>query len=228
MKSKWFEYKDEIISLRRKGVSMTIIEREFGVPRSTLSGWFKDVELSEDQRTQLMKNRFDGWKKAREHAVISKNIAKTKRITIAKDQARDTLQRLPADSLAVMELALAMLYYGEGTKKNVTSLGNSDILLLRFFLSALEKLYGIQRNTLRYELHLRHDHDEELLKQYWATRLDIRPENINYIVKDKRTIGKPTINEYKGVCVVHVRDLSIQRRLIALYNVYCSEVIKGM
>ncbi len=227
MKSKWFEHKEEIISLRRKGVSMTIIEREFGVPRSTLSGWFKGVTLTEEQRTQLMKNRLDGWKKAREHAVISKNIAKTKRITLAKDQARGTFQSLPADSLAVMELALAMLYLGEGTKKNVTSLGNSDVIVLRFFLSALEKLYGIQRNTLRYELHLRHDHDEELLKQYWSTSLAILPETIKYVVKDKRTIGKPTINGYKGVCVVYVRDLSIQRRLIALYNVYCSEVIKG-
>ena len=38
---------------------MTTIERKYCIARSTLSGWFKEVELSEEQRTRLMKNSQD-------------------------------------------------------------------------------------------------------------------------------------------------------------------------
>lgn len=227
MNSKWFEYKEDAINLRKKGVSMTVIEREFGIPRSTLSGWFKHIQLTEAQRTQLMKNSYDGWKKAREQAVVSKNIAKAKRIRLAKDQAKSVYKSLPKDSPAVLELALAMLYYGEGTKHNATSMGNSNAGLLSFFLTAVEQLYGLSRFDFRYDLHLRYDHDEEEMKQFWASSLGIKLQNIRYTIKDARTDGKPTKNDYKGVCLVNIRDISIQRRLIALYNVYCSEICKG-
>lgn len=223
MKSKWFDYKEDVINLRKKGVSMTVIEREFGIPRSTLSGWLKNVPLTEAQRTKLMKNKHDGWKKARENAVISKNIAKAKRLNHAKKQALDTFSSLPKESLAVLELALAMLYLGEGAKNHSTSLGNSDANILRFFLSSLEKLYELDRNNFRYDLHLRHDQDENLMRNYWAESLHVSPEKINYIVKDERTIGRPTRDDYKGVCLVNVRDISIQRRLKALYTIYCSK-----
>ena len=59
MQSKWFEYKEEVCNLRKQGVSMTIIERRYGIPRSTLSGWFKDISLTEADRTRLMKNKLD-------------------------------------------------------------------------------------------------------------------------------------------------------------------------
>ena len=206
---------------------MTVIEREFNIPRSTLSGWFKDIELSEAQRTRLMRNSQDGWKKAREKAVISKGIAKAKRIARAEQHAKNTFSALPNSSEAVLELALAMLYFGEGSKKNTTSMGASDSKMLIFFIESVEKLYSKNRNSFRYDLHLRDDQDEAAMRKYWSSRLKINPEKISYIVKDKRTKGKPTKNNYRGVCLVTVGDISIQRRLIALYNIYCSEVTSG-
>lgn len=49
MKSKWFKYKKEVLELRQKGISMTAIERQYGIPRSTLSYWFKDLKLTDAQ-----------------------------------------------------------------------------------------------------------------------------------------------------------------------------------
>lgn len=226
MKSRGFKYKDEVIALRKMGVSMTMIEREFNIPRSTLSGWFKDVALTEDQRTRLMKNSQDGWKKAREHAVISKNIAKAKRISQAKAEAELIHSSLPKTN-EVLELALAMLYFGEGAKKNVTTLGASDSKMITFFITALERLYDLDRNTFRYELHLRFDQDEDEMKNYWSQKLHVQRDRFQYTVKDLRTKDRPTKPGYHGVCQVHVGNIAIQRRLKALYSVYCSEVIAG-
>ncbi len=227
MKSRWYEYKEVILDLRRKGTSMTTIEREFGVPRSTLSGWFKEVILTEDQRTKLMQNSYDGWKKAREKAIITKNLQKAKRISQAKIDALAVNKELPTGSLAVLELSLAMLYFGEGKKKNATGMGGSDPFMILFFITSLEKIYGLDRNNFRYDLHLRDDQNEDESRLYWSSQLGIQPEKIKHIVKDKRTIGRPTYETYKGVCLVELGNIAVQRRLIALYNIYCSEVIKG-
>ena len=227
MKSKWYEYKEAAMSLRRKGTSMTVIEREFGIPRSTLSGWFKEIKLPEEQRTKLMLNSRDGWKKAREQAVIKKNLQKAKRLAVARTEANAVFKDLSDMSCSTLELALAMLYFGEGSKNNTTSMGASDPFMLQFFITSTEKLYDLSRLDYRYDLHLRHDQDTAKMKLWWAEKLSIPKEKINYVVKDKRTIGKPTKNEYPGVCLVTVGKIAIQRRLKALYTVYCSEVIKG-
>ena len=227
MKSKWFEYKEVVIDLRKKGYSMTTIERQFGIPRSTLSGWFKTVTLTEEQRTSLMKSKSDGWKRARENAVKAHNLQKQNRIDLARSQAVQVFESLPLENNAVLELALAMLYFGEGSKKNATALGASDPKMILFFIKSCEKLYGIDRDTNRYDLHLRFDQDEEKEKAYWAKMLHIDVSLIKYASYDMRTVGKPTRSDYHGVCQVKISSVAIQRRLIALYNVYCSSVNLG-
>jgi hypothetical protein len=226
MKSKWFDYKDAVLDLRRKGTSMTVIEQEFGIPRSTLSGWFKQVPLTETQRTKLMKNSQDGWKKAREKAVITKNLQKAQRLATAQKEAIDVHSKIDKSN-STLELALAMLYFGEGGKKDSTNMGAADPFMLLFFITSLENLYHLDRNTFRYDLHLRDDQCIEVQKEFWASKLEIPVEKIGYVSKDKRTIGKPTRNNYPGVCQISIGNIAIQRRLKALYNVYCAEVIKG-
>lgn len=227
MKSKWFEYKEVVLELRRKGTSMTTIEREFGIARSTLSGWFKEIELTEQQRTKLMKNSSDGWKKAREKSVITKNLQKARRVAMAAEEARSVNAELPKNSNSVLELALSMLYFGEGGKKDTTTIGASDPFMLLFFISALEKLYALDRISFRYDLHLRDDQDPATLKAFWSTQLNVPIEKFTYVSKDARTIGKPTWDGYPGVCQIFVGNIAIQRRLISLYNIYCREIISG-
>lgn len=71
MKSRYLGLKNEAVAQRRMGISMTVIERSLGIPRSTLSGWFRNIELTEGQRMQLAKSRADGWKKARQNAIVA-------------------------------------------------------------------------------------------------------------------------------------------------------------
>ncbi|MCA9328683.1 hypothetical protein KC959_02850 [Candidatus Saccharibacteria bacterium] len=205
---------------------MTTIERKYGIARSTLSGWFKEVELSEEQRTRLMKNSQDGWKKARENALVWHKAQKNIRLDKAKREADCVYQSIPQTN-EVLELALAMLYFGEGSKNHTTAMGAADPALLKFFLSALERVYGLDRKDFRYDLHLRDDQNEAEYKTFWANELKIPEEKIGYIVKDKRTIGKPTRNDYKGVCLITVGKVAILRRLKALYTVYCSDITVG-
>tara|TARA_B100000686_G_scaffold332582_1_gene397498 strand:- start:126 stop:818 length:693 start_codon:yes stop_codon:yes gene_type:complete len=221
--SKWFEYKEKARELRKLGVSMTVIEREFGIPRSTLSGWFKDIPLTEAARTQLMKNRQDGWKKARQKAVLTHNAQKQARLEAAEQAASATIAQLSSTN-ATLDLALAMLYLGEGAKNNATSIANSNPMVLRFVLAVLFNNYGLTSQDIRCDLHLRADQNGTALQHYWARELKLPIECFKYVAYDKRSRNKPTYEHYKGVCVITCNQIAIQRKLIAVYNQFCTKI----
>ena len=223
MKSRWFHLKDEVIALRKNGVSMTTIERQYGIARSTLSGWFKEVRLTEQQRTRLMKNSQDGWAKARLNAVETHRAQKAARLLKARQEAEETLEKIEISD-AVLDLAFAMLYFGEGSKSGNTSLASSDPNILRFVLIVLKRNYGVLLENVRCDLHLRMDQDGQLLKLYWSNELGVPLERFRYVAFDKRSEGKPTYSHYKGVCVLVCGQVAIQRKLMYLYNLFCERV----
>lgn len=202
---------------------MTVIERQLGIPRSTLSGWFKLVPISEEHRTRLMKNRQDGWAKARLQAVESHRAKKALRLIEAKQAALETLDRIELTN-DVLDLAFAMLYLGEGAKAKVTSLASSDPKILRFMITVLRRNYNITPDMLRCDLHLRMDQNGDKLKDYWSEQLSLPLTCFKYVAYDKRTTGEPTYDHYKVVCVITCGNIAIQRKLIFLYNLFCEKV----
>ncbi len=223
MRSKWFELKNQALILRKQGVSMTVIERQLGIPRSTLSGWFKSINLTNSQKSNLERNKRDGWARARKQAVITHNAMKATRLEQAKNEAQTVLDTINLDD-NVIELAFAMLYFGEGAKNNTTSLGSSDVVILRFVIRVLQKRFGINVSDIRCDLHLRMDQDGEEMKQYWSDCLNIPISCFKCVNHDKRTLGKATYDAYKGVCIVSCGNIAIQRRLIMLYTLFCKKV----
>lgn len=224
MKSKWYEKKETAIAMRKTGMSMTVIERKLGIARSTLSGWFRNVEITEEQRLRLMKSKQDGWAKARVRAVESHRAQKALRLLDAKKQAAATLSQIDITSPAILDLAFAMLYLGEGAKNGTTSLASSDPNILRFVIAVLRKNYDITPDLLRCDLHLRMDQDGERMKEHWASELKLPLENFRHVAYDKRSEGRATYDHYKGVCVLTCHRVAIQRKLMYLYKLFCDKV----
>ena len=226
MKSKWFELKPKAIRLRKHGKSIPYIENKLGIPRSTLSGWFKDVKLSSKQKKVLKDNWRNALIFARSRAVIWHNQQKEKRLKIAKEQASQLLAKLNTDNEDILDIALAFLYLGEGFKKAIeTGLGNSDPLILKFFISVLGTNYGIVPSKIKCELHLRADQNPEEIKKFWSQTLGIPKENFKSISIDYRTKGTTTYPHYKGVCVLRCGNVAIQRKLVYFSEMFCKKVI---
>lgn len=224
MESRWIEFKPQALNLRQQGASIREVELRMGIPRSTLSGWFKGIELS-TRHKQALRAR---WKRAlvtaRERAVLWHNEQKRQRVTAAKQYAVNLLSHVDYADLTLLEIALALLYLGEGSKRNsTTSLGNSDPLILNFFICAIRKVYGLPTKSFRCELHLRADQDPVTLRAYWSGALGLPTENFRTISIDARTEGKPTFDRYKGVCVVRCGKVEIQRRLMYIANGFCEK-----
>ncbi len=226
MKSKWFKFKETARNLRKRGYSIGKIEHDLGIPRSTLSGWFKDIKLTRKQKITLIHNWKKGLIEARKKAILWHNNEKIKRLKQAEIEALKFLENINTEDEKIIELALAILYLGEGSKKNIeTAMGSSDPLILKFFIFALRKLYDIPIEKIKCQLNLRADQDPDELKKYWAKELNLPESNFGYIALDKRTIGSKTYPNYKGVCQIRCGLSEIQRKLIYLSNRFCEKVV---
>lgn len=214
---KFDQLKRKAITLRKGGKSIREIENVLSVSRSTLSGWFKNVNLSEHQRLFLKEKWFLGLVKARESAVLYHNKKKSERLQIAKTNAELSVNALDLNDKNILKLALSMLFSGEGFKAaEETSLGNSDPKIVRAFLKLIDNIYHLNRDKLRLYLHLRADQNVNREIRYWSHILELEAKYFKIAPVDKRTIGKKTYPEYHGVCVVRYYDVSIKREILAL------------
>ncbi len=227
MESRWYESKNKAVKLRKRGFSIGKIERRLNIPRSTLSSWFKNVKLNQKQKEKLLKDWKNGLIKARKKAVLWHNAQKEKRLKEAKDAALATLNDIDADNKNNLELALAFLYLGEGTKNNAeTAMGSSNPLILKFFLAVIKKIYNVDVKKIGCELGLRADQDPEAIKRFWAKQLKLPIGNFRQINIDWRTKGSKTYPTYKGVCQLRCANVAIQRKLMHLSNMFCQKIIE--
>ncbi len=223
MISEWSHLKETAILLRQSGQSIKTINRNLGIPLSTLSGWFKHVVIVEEHRLRLQKNKEEALVRARLKAVEWHHTQKELRLLKAKREATRTLEQIEITD-SVLDLTFAMTYFGEGTKTDLTSIASSDPTTLRFALAVLNRNYGISRQTIRCNLHLRVDQDSDAMKAYWSKELRIPLDCFKYVAVDKRSRGKPTYEYYKGVCVLTCSQVAIQRKLRYLYTLFCEKI----
>lgn len=224
MISRWADQKSKAVALRREGNSIGSIERMLGIPRSTLSGWFRSVPLTKEQQIKLNQRARQGLARARIVAVQWHNAQKKDRIEKAAQVGAEVLKRIPND-VATLELALAFLYLGEGSKIGArTSLGSSDPRIVKFFIQCLRQIYAVPVETIKCYLHLRADQDPKKMERYWSRELSLSNVNFGKASVDKRTSGKPTYPHYKGVCLIECGRVDIQRRLMYIANGFCDIV----
>ena len=224
MKSKWFDLKYKAIKLRQQGSSLREVEKLLKIPKSTLSGWFKNIELTSEQKQRLKNNLLDNLSKARKNAVIWHNQQKEMRLKTAENEAKNVLSIIDMGDKSILELTLAILYLGEGAKSDHTCIGSSDPLILKFFIKGLIKVYGFDVKRIKCELHLRVDQNPNLVKEYWAKELNLSLSNFYSTSIDKRTAGSKTYPTYNGVCVLQCGNIAIQRRLLSLSRLFCEKV----
>ncbi len=165
------ELRTEAIKLRLRGYTYGQIKRELNLAKSTLSGWLKNLPLSEEALDNLSKNK-----------VISRDIrverfrqtARSKWISrlskVLEIQQRETLP------LTDKELFLAgvFLYWGEGSKqRGVVAISNTDPRVIKFALYWMTKILKVSIDKIKVRLHLYSDMDLEAETDFWSNSLGI-------------------------------------------------------
>lgn len=175
----------------------------------------------------------ENWLKAlviaRKKAVSWHTQQKAKRIELATQAAEAVFKEIDLQNLVTLELALAMLYWGEGGKTgNRIFLGNTDPKLLKFFLDGLVRVYNLPRNSVRCALHLRADQNVDEMKKFWSSILEIPIESFKEAYFDSGTKGSPTRAGYHGVCTLMYYNSHYMRRLLAFVSLVCQVNLQNL
>jgi hypothetical protein len=112
------------------------------------------------------------------------------------------------------------MYIGEGTKRRrgEVAICNSDAAVMRLSYKWIMKLKHPDR-ALEFRVQIHADHDEDEIKTYWGTQLDIEPELISTMRKSNsnQLTGRKFRSQH-GVLAIRASDTYFRSRLQALID----------
>lgn len=208
--------RNKVRELRSQGLTYNEIQIDLGhlVPKSTLSNWCMDIQLTAEQRKRIQALSSKNLIVAREAAVESKLARRKLDLGIARREAKHLVG---AVSVRDAKIALAMLYLGEGYKYPSYSglrLGSSDQNIILLYIRLLMICFGKKPDDLKCIISHRVDQDLEQLITYWSSLTKIPNANFYRSKPDPRTADKPTRNSnYMGVATISCPSTSEQQEL---------------
>lgn len=166
------------LNLRLKGKSYGEIKKTLGVPKSTLSGWFKDLELPASAQ-EILKEKD---RKGRTH-LVEYNKRRTRRIQIKNYKTLESHKKqIQALSKYELKLVGSVLYWAEGHNKDVTGKGhevcftNSDSDMIKLYLRFLREIICVPEDKLRADIHIYPSINKEKALRFWVGATNIPRE----------------------------------------------------
>lgn len=198
------ELKPAAIKLRSEGKTFSEIHVELGpIPKATLSGWLKNVELSDAQKARIKKIMISNGMVGRQIGAWKNRERRLERIAEIKDRALIEYDELVKQPFFLPGL---VLYLAEGSKKSeMFQFMNSDLHLIKIMAAWIIKVSPIDFSDLRFRLYIHELYAHENCETFWIETLNAKPEQF------LRTIHKPTGREhkknpaYKGCLRIEVR-----------------------
>ncbi|PIP27555.1 MAG: hypothetical protein COX30_01255 [Candidatus Moranbacteria bacterium CG23_combo_of_CG06-09_8_20_14_all_39_10] len=215
------EEKIKAFKFRRDGKSYRQIAELLNISKSTLSGWFSDMNWSQDVKKTLVEKS----KNASRKRLINLNNIKKKRLDehymLAEGEAIAEFEKLKKDKLFITGIAL---YWGEGDKtfKNgVVRISNTDARMLRIFNDFLQKICKVNIEKIRAGILLYPDLDSVECLKFWSRGIRISEERF---FKSTVIQGKHKTKRLgSGVCIVSVSDKYLKKKILIWLDLFMKE-----
>ena len=195
--------REKAIELRRKDMTIDEIAERLAMPRGTIYSWVRDIEIT----------RKPGWKH-RTEAQTQGTKAMQRSFAAKRDYAYQC-GRTEFASLAEDPTFrdFVCLYIGEGYKRcrNRVSIANSDPLVVELAHRWIKEL---TTNKMSWSIQYHADQNLGMLKEFWASRLRIEPEEIRFQRKSNSNhlTGRTWRSEF-GVLTVTANDTQLRARI---------------
>jgi len=203
--------KDKAFELRRLGKTYREIEKQLGISRSTLSGWFSKNE-------EFARVLEENIKKSTEESTVRINRFnenRGKRLKDRYEQARKEavleFKQLKDNPLFFVALAL---YWGEGDKRSKYNIriSNTEPPLVKIFVLFAEQILKIERSKIKIGLLLYPDLDDNICKRYWAEELGLLGSNFYKSIVIK---GRDKGNRLSyGVCSLGFSSIYLKQKIL--------------
>lgn len=205
----------EAVRLRRDGRSYNEIRRLLNIPKSTLSGWFRNIRLSATQRQHLMTKNQQVW---------SENIIRYNKLRAKKTRQRTQreifVSSLQIGNLSQRELRLigTALYWAEGGKGNRWRLqfSNTDPFMVRLMMRFFREVCRVPLDVFSAQIHLHPNISEQSAKRFWSRVAGIPCSQFmrsQHIVSRSSQGKRPPRRLPYGTFHLYVRRISVRNQV---------------
>lgn len=217
--------KNKALKLRLAGKSYGQIEKALKIPKSTLSGWLSNLQLSDNLRQKI-------FSRGREKSIAGLIKRNKNQTVLAVRRRKDTRQSASKEIKSVVGKNLfflgVALYWAEGHKRplarngrvitsHAVSLTNSDPYLAKTFLRFLREICRVPEEKIRADIRIYEHQNERHLLDYWSGATKIRKENFGkiYYGVSKSSAGKRPYNRLPyGTIQIRVNDTNLFNRIM--------------
>ena len=208
------DLKRRVEKLRAAGKTYTEIQKEFPVPKSTLSVWLgQKYQGVFDRKAQL-----EHLKHIRLLSAQTLRKQKTQRDTLSETRGRNAAQSLPLRDIGFRKSLLAMLYWAEGSKHKKAgglTFTNTDPRLALLYVALLRSCFTIDEKRLRIRLHVHYYHNKKGAVRFWSELLRVPPSQFGKLHVKKRSANRKFRRNFMGICFISYSDTSMLKETLA-------------
>lgn len=202
-------------NLRRQGYSYLQILKEVKVSKNSISRWCRDIELTEQQKADLIGRKMYGQRKG--SLVAAENKRERRK---ALDEEAYLRSRSQIGNITKREYLIAgiALYTGEGDKgRSKSAFTNSDPKLIKFMMAWFRDCCKVPADKFRGAIWIHEGNDEIKAREYWSELTGIAEGKFHktYVSKNKIDSKKIRKNIHKyGIFSIRFSDTKIQRQIL--------------
>ncbi len=153
--------------LRAQGLSLREIVARTKYAKSSISGWIRDIVLTNKQISRLKSNQDKGRAKAANHPNSPKQVWGNIRKQIMESSERE-IPEVYSDLL--LKAIGSSLYWAEGYKAavNMVSFSNSDPKMIALMMKFFRDICKVPNGKFRGVIHMHPHLDRVKAKKFWA------------------------------------------------------------
>ncbi len=207
--------KERAIELRKEGKSYNEIHKSLNVPKSTLSGWFRDLRFSEDIKIRLIDETKRKW--AQNITDFNKRRAKVI-LEEAQRMQDEEAKKVPRVSKKELWLLGTALYWAEGSKRErwQARFTNSDPEMIKFIMRYFREICGVEEDKFKLTLQIHPNVSEEAAKRYWSDVTNLSPtqfyKTLDAVSKTSKHKRGPKRLPY-GTLKISISDVRIANKI---------------
>jgi transcriptional regulator with XRE-family HTH domain len=212
--------KNLAIKLRLQGFTYNQISEKLGIPKSTLSNWLKNIQLTTNAKSKINNHIYS--------TKIVKLIARNKQKTeiarqknkIIRKLSKEEAKKFFKDPLFIIGLAL---YWGEGYKKGAEGskwksidFANSDPAMIKVMIKFFLTYLPIKKTDVKIQIMLHNPKNNEQSIKFWQHITGLKKENFiktSYVIS-KSSKKKMSAHLPHGTVHIRINNVNLFFRLI--------------
>jgi len=194
------------------------------LPKSTLSGWLKEIKLSKNQKDRIIKRVKKKVDRGRIKGAWANRLKAQRRIKKISKEAEKEFKKHIKKSLFLVGLAF---YWAEGSRRcHRFQFINSDPEIIKLMMIWLREICKVEENEIIVRLYIHKIYSKENCRQFWSKIVNIPASSF------LKTVYKPSPHKikknlaYKGCLRIEVRGSELYWKIQTWQKLVAKKFIK--